>query len=54
MTNDQMSTPSDLFVFSYVEVKLSQCVYCNSRVGNNKWVFVNRIVRLPLLVFYDS
>ena len=41
---DQISTPSDLFDFSYSELKLSECLYTTSRVGKNEWVLVCKIV----------
>ena len=41
---DKISTPSDAFVFSYSELTLPECLYTTSRVGENEWVLLYKIV----------
>ena len=41
---DQISTPSDVFVFSYSELILPECLYTTSKVGENEWVLLYKIL----------
>ena len=47
---NQISTPSDLPVFSYSKLKRSECLCTSPRVSNNEWTFVNKILGLSLSV----
>ena len=40
---DQILTPSDLFVFCYSYVKVSQFLYTTPRISKNEWELTNKI-----------
>ena len=40
---DQILSPSDLFVFCYSYVKVSQLLYTNPRISKNEWELTNKV-----------